>query len=560
MNTPRISAIFSVLIVAAVASAQGLNKEITIEKEIVPEQRAASRLSLFPDVLSPSVPSVTLPFNSSPASVRLPALPSDVYPGLVSPILSRSDFRGYLDAGYFPAYNLSLSAGYRVVDTDDTRVGIYAQFNGVSYKRAPGHSVDKAKFTDNTGLIGVSALHSVNPDSRISADLNFGFSSYNLPGLSGSPSQSTVMVNGITGWESVAGDIDYSVKLRGGYFGYGKATPATRGASRRQQASVGLTGDVSYPLASSSVGIDYAVDYYHYSQSLSWSLDDFTAPLASKGRLLASFTPRYAYSSDNFTARIGARLDISSGAGKAFHIAPDIDLRIAPSSFFSIFVKAGGGEYVNTLRSLWDYNHRIDPSLSIPFSHIPLTIDGGFTVGPWRSLYLTLHGGYAMANDWLMPLIDHTVGTQVMMVPVDMRGATVGATVGFRYRSLVALEADWTMATGDSHDRGYFLWRDYARNVFRGSLTVTPVSPLDIDVAFELRTGRRMYEMNIRREWLPLASVADATSLRAGVKWRFNPQIAAFLRGNNLLNARYNVIDGVPVQGISGLVGVTVLF
>lgn len=560
MNKLKISALGASLIFAFAVSAQGLNKEIVIEKEIVPEQRAASRLSLFPNLLTPPVERVTLPFNASPADVALAPVAADVYPGLLSTLLSKSDFRGYLDAGYFPAYNLSLSAGYRVVDTDASRVGIYAQFNGLSYKRAPEHSTDKAKFNDNTGLFGVSALHAFSPDSRLSADVNFGFSSFNLPGLQGAPYQSTTMVNGNVKWESKASSVNYSIKLRGGYFGYGKATPFTTGASRRKQASIGLTGDVSLPLSASKVGLDYAIDYYRYSRSLVWSRDDFTSPLSSKSRVLADLTPHYSYSSGNFSARLGARIDISSGAGKAFHIAPDVHLNLAPSPFFSIFVKAGGGEYVNTLRSLWDYNHRIDPSLAIPFSHVPLTIDGGITIGSWRSASLTLHAGYAMANDWLMPLIDLSTGSQVMMVPVDMRGATFGITAAYRYRSVASFETDWTIATGNSHDRGYFLWRDYARNVIRASLTVTPVSPLDIDLALELRTGRRMYEMNFRREWQPLASVANAASLRAGLKWRFNQQFSVFARGNNLLNARYNVIDGVPVQGISGLVGLTLLF
>lgn len=91
------------MMVAFPAFSQGLNKEITIEKEIVPEQRAATRMQVTHNVLAPQITRQNLKFSSAGVNATLSPYIMTLDPAFTGNAVNPSPYRGYAAIGYFPA-------------------------------------------------------------------------------------------------------------------------------------------------------------------------------------------------------------------------------------------------------------------------------------------------------------------------------------------------------------------------------------------------------------------------------------------------------------------------
>ena len=103
------------------AGAQSLDKEIKVQRDIIPEHRSAERLPISPVISLPAVnrsklnySMVDKPMGITPAMQILPVNYPDVnYPEI---------YPGYAAIGYMPVYNAGVSAGYRLINTSKTRL------------------------------------------------------------------------------------------------------------------------------------------------------------------------------------------------------------------------------------------------------------------------------------------------------------------------------------------------------------------------------------------------------------------------------------------------------
>ena len=165
--------------VATLAGAQGLNKEITIEKEIVPEQRAATRLPVTHSLITPKVTQTIPTFSSNGVNAGISPELQLLDPAATADTLTPSPYRGYASVGYFPSYNLGASAGYRLIDDSRTLLGAWLQFNGYSYDRDAVTRADnadnKTNVSDNSFKLGVDFARSLTRTGVLSANFNFGY-------------------------------------------------------------------------------------------------------------------------------------------------------------------------------------------------------------------------------------------------------------------------------------------------------------------------------------------------------------------------------------------------
>jgi len=199
-----------------------------------------------------------------------------------------------------------------------------------------------------------------------------------------------------------------------------------------------------------------------------------------------------------------------------------------------------------------------------PYSNVPVDASLKFTVGPVAGVSLKLFGGYSMANDWLMPSQSRpslaNVGVNILnpyyslFVPYDIKGWLLGAGIGYRWRDIVDFEATAQMAP-QATDKGYYRWLDRARYVADASVKVHPVDNLDLELGYEFRGGRKLY--NYAGAERKLGNKSD---LSLGAAYRISPQLSVWLRGENLLNHHYDLLLSLPAQGIKGLVGVSYKF
>lgn len=101
------------LFVCMDAVAQDLTKEITVEKDIVPIEREASRIDRLPQLRLPAVAMKRLSWSDRAVAAPVTASISTLAPAAYLSDMPRPEYRGYVYAGYFPALQADISAGYR---------------------------------------------------------------------------------------------------------------------------------------------------------------------------------------------------------------------------------------------------------------------------------------------------------------------------------------------------------------------------------------------------------------------------------------------------------------
>lgn len=181
-------------------------------------------------------------------------------------------------------------------------------------------------------------------------------------------------------------------------------------------------------------------------------------------------------------------------------------------------------------------------------SHIPFTFDASVTVGPFKGAYAELFGGYARANDWLMPGYFHSGVLQAF----NVRGWHGGLALGYRHGKLAQARVSAEVARSNSEDagKGYYLWRDRAKYVIDATVKVSPIDKLNINGGYSFRGKRKAGAY----------SLGSVSNLSLGADYAVNARTTVFLTGENLLDRKFYFIGGVPSQGITGLAGVTYKF
>lgn len=563
----------------APAAAQQLNKEITVEREVVPIQREATRLGFTPAISLPPLAMERLSPSTRAITARVPAGITVLDPAAWSDSIYISPYRGYASIGFMPLYNAMLSAGYRIVDNSTTRVGAWLQYDGTVYTSRhtttyDAHVTDKKYIRDNTATAGIYASQRVGDSSELSGEFDYTYTRYNQVAYGGiyvpvgTPildsgeylwhNQSVNRLNADLGWKSTINDLGYS--FRAGYsrfaFGTGrKASYEIMDLLPEKENNFRFGADLSADFDAGSFALlDIDFSGLNTSSLIDHMYND--KELKDYSTWLLRFSPSYAYRSGVFDIKLGARIDLTHNSGKAFHIAPDVRLAVNPSPMFGFEVSAGGGEWQNTLGSLFAIGRNIDTWTAYSNSHIPLTVDARLRIGPWSGLYAELSGSYARANDWLMPADDGYFGN-MRFYQQNIKGFRFGAALGYRWSSILDARVEWQTAKNDTY-KGYYLWRDRARNVIDASVKVNPIDKLNVDLGFTLRTDRRTFTHMVGGpSMIPLGNVCN---LSLGATYRLTPWVSVFVEGENLLNHRYSTVDYYESQGITGLAGASFKF
>lgn len=593
MKTRYIAALCLLLMMSA--TAQDLTKEIVIEKDIIPEERNATRLNTAPAISLPAVAKKKLNYGEWKRSSEIPASISMLEPVTYADTLSVSPFRGYVDLGYFPIYNTALSAGYRFINTENTCMNGWIQYDGKIYdgKMFTG---DEVTLRNHAVSVGVDVVQRVDQTSILTAGINYQLNRYNNPvfgtmayeengqklyktGFGDGYSQTVNRVDLSLDWKSSVGVVNYNAGIGFGHFGYGQdgemqvygMTSAVvddyAGMLKPvRENRFALYGNINLPVndnAKAGADVEFAYLNYNRGSKMAFDLSKFghvLVPMNDPDYGKISIIPYYDYSTEKFAVRLGAKIDIAISDGKALYVAPDVKVDWTPSSMVAVYGRLGGGQQLNALGSLFDVAPYSAPMFAYGKSTLPITIDGGMVLGPWRGGYFEVFGGYAKANDWLMPSYNNDI---TYFSGVDIDGWHVGAAAGYNYRDIVDAKVRYEAAPQE-YDKGYFLWRDRARYVVNASLKVTPIKPLDITFEYNLRGKRRVKdecyvdrsEMNVSPYISHrLYNLKNMNKLSIGALYRFTSQLSAFGRVENLFDNDYELIGCIPAQGIMVLLG-----
>lgn len=536
-----------------VAGAQDLTKEITLDRDIVPEQRAAVRPIVFPSLIIPTMASVNLPMVENGEKGQLAPLVAPFFapdPEAAFPI---TPYRGYLDAGYFPTHEIGVSAGYAIVNKKNTQLGAWLQYddnsNSADYLAYPSATEEQSfEFRTIDLTVGANFMQKFGQFNRLRLATDFSFSRWNLPPFFGEevvadypyPYQLNEHARNIR-WH-LNGQFDgrinstfaYGFSAGGGiynnlsnrdikdYDGY-NADPQyyERLAKPVNQTSMNfgawLRGNVS---ANATLGVAVDGKFLHFSQFLTptqlladgsyfGDLEIPGEPAKTIGNV--DITPAAEYNGGGFYGKLGVRFGLSSHSGKSFHVAPDIMLGVNPDDRFGAWLKIGGGVRTNSLEDMFLISRYADQRVAYNLSNLPVEGEFGLRVGPFKGAVLALTLDYASANNWLMPLQYSTVklidpqhpvvyGTGInMFAPTDLRSWKLGAQFQWSYREWFDIDMNFATTLGGGERHSWIYWTDRARHTFSVDLSLNPgewadilsvVKPLSIDFGFEARFKR----------------------------------------------------------------------
>lgn len=570
------------------ASAQGLHKEINVEQEIVPVKRDASRINILPTLRLPAVSRPQLAFSDRVVTTRVPNAISTLAPMAYGNRLYESPYRGYVVLGLgAPLFDATFSAGYRAIDSEKTRLSIWSQYNGDVYRDKVTDLVGgpKTEYTDywrdHSASLGADLHQSVGLNTAVDGKVDYTYAYHTAPVGFMTYSQNISRANASVLLSSTGEGINYCAGIRYGHFGF-YHFDFPQGYSYRldgypekgaRQNLFGAEGSVSLPVGETSrAAIDINADFLRTGNHLiplyPYRNYDKIAEAGAGTSGLISVTPHFDFGSQSVSGRLGLQADITTGGGKTLHIAPEVSLAWTPSQLFGFEVKAHGGSRLNSLAELYDVSPYLNSFMAYSPSHIPYAIDGRISVGPFFGAYLEVFGGYAKANDWLMPVGTNIYPGEGVYDCLDLSAWHVGAAIGYDYRNLFSARLSYETAPND-YDKSYYEWRDRAKHVVNAELKLRPVKPLLVTLGWEFRAGRRAYHLfetsvgdgAIGPVYTPSAeSLGCISDLSLGAGYEATDALTIFVSGQNLLNRRATLIGFRPQQGTTAMIGASLKF
>ncbi len=570
--------IFTVISALSVC-AQGLNKEITIEKEIVPEQRAATRLDVSHAIISPQLKSEKL--NISERELGLNTRPEEHH--LLAPFeFERDAFnKGYATVGFLPGYNGYAAAGYNFLDLETlsgarNKLNAWIEYDGKSYKSDFGEFAEKARFADQNFNFGTRFTQNAEKHS-FELGVGFGFNSVQRPNIyyreaDANPEYfkqgNTRFSIGATYRGTVSDGIKYYIN---GKFGlhqnntkdnsmpYGEF-PVIENLKGTKELNYALYAGVTYNNYKLDISGDF-LNYNHFNNAVydvntmaEWSLA--IIPGGGKTTGIITATPGYLYKNDMFKVNIGLKAQYSVNSGDKFHIAPDIKLDATLNPYFAVDVTANGGVYQNSLGSLFNYSHYLNPLLAYGNYVKPYDVKAGITIGPKKGCFFRIYGGYAKFEDYLVSTMN---SSSLLLTPMNVKDWYGGANLHVEYKNVVTFDAVYDYKPVEYK-------HELAKQAVKLYATVRPIEKLTINAGWDLVFGRKYSILQIDGNGEPTINpdqntrLSDYNSVNIGAAYAFTKNISAFTQLRNILAHDNDITVGVLDQGFNGLVGVSLKF
>lgn len=597
----KTAALLLAALVTMPAAAQ-LHENISVEGDYVPDIIRLDRLNTLPAAERFTLTADPLDFDragvATPFAPSLLTMPATVWHG--SRIPRRN--RGYLDAALGSWLDGNLSAGYRLVDSERSKLGASFQFNSTSLWK-PKNPGTKTGLTRELydGRIGLYCSHRFCDAGTLRAQAAYRLAYFNYygttpqphnsttPQLSYFPSQTLNAFDATIGWENRApeydtSDIRYSVTAdaRGTYF---RALHTPEASYRGQHETLGgIGGSFAMPWGEGeqSIGADARLDMAFYSNGAQ-TPEELRADSYANFRL----TPYYRLTRGNLHLRAGAHLEFTSGAGTPydrfplFHISPDARLDWATKGC-GLFVHALGGNRLNTLASHMAASPYLSPYLPTTRpTYIPLDAEAGVAVGPFSGFSATLTAAYrivrgAELDGWYQDFLNSD-RAYLSAGGISTRGWKLALDARYEYGRLFAVSAAaaWMPRTGW---KGYFDNLDRAKCVINAKAEVRPVENLTVAVSYTLRAGRRFFRSEETgtgpgAECAPTVIVGgsdghelygvgapDISTLGLRAEWRLTPTLSVYALADNLLCRREVIMPGLTSARLTAAAGLDLKF
>lgn len=519
-----------VLVGAMCAQAQDLSTEITVDRTVVPlEQKATALSSVVPVFVQAGAPAgsklraaeYTL---RSDYTAQTGAIPAGFFTGLAQPV----KYRGYVRAAYFPAYNLGVETGYRIMNDSTNSLGVAAGYEGSSYN-SHGVATDRTVSEHNFG-VQADYAHRFANGTEFGVKANYLHSGLKSPLLQGGSQKQNI--------DAVAAEAEvgregrkfsYRASVAVDHFGLGEMIGTHEGARETRFKAGGTVGGLFNESAGYELGV--GADFMHSEETSA----------------IFTVRPAWTFNYSHVKARVGVRLNFMHHSDKTFRIAPDVMLCWVPGGRFSVFAEFGGGEEFNTLGDLNNYSVFAPGYQEFANSFSPIKSKFGFGFGPFGGFSAEVYGRYESSRNAPMIVL---MGSETLFEQVNLSGWGAGVALGYSYKRLLDVKAHAEIYP-HSYSSGFAGVYDRAQSSIGASVRVRATERISAVADYEFRGGRRYYSAG---EAVDMGSVSE---LNLGGEFIVTDQLSVGLRLENLLCKRYTILPGITAQGLHGAVSAT---
>lgn len=583
------TAILLIISATVYTSAQNLSEEVIIDREITPIVRNTTRPSwVMPSLLSPKVRTSPLAFNEYVGSAEITRSILTLDPVAWADSVMRSPYRGYASIGFFPAFNLGASAGYRFIRDAKTNIGARFSYEGSSWSAWKRYN---DKYKQNKLEFGADATVLFNA-GKLVADLEYSYSSSDMAYVPDEYKRGTQALSAIdlsASWTPAkTARIGWNVHTKINYGGFtsGKSSvfdgfntllDKPYGFEPVKDFNLALGSDLSYKLAEKSkILLDLSVKFRHLNTFATLVPELFVAgipgledipvvmPAVSGGQTMGIITvsPGYFFMNGDLSGRLGLRADFNTGGfNHKLYVAPDIELRYAAARHLTVFLNAKGGEVMNTNSELWQRDPWMTGVFAVERSHINADVDLGFTFGSYKGFWATMNVGWSSVSDWAVPVTVNYIN--MWKNSKSFSGVDLGLELGYSWKDLLTVQAK---AQGASRSK-YYKWQDNARWALDFAAKVRPLKPLQIELGYSARVGRQSFLWTSRpgvTDYAVFESTAidtgSVSNLFVGAEYEITSAFGAFAKVENLLNNHWAETLTVRSKGVNGLLGVQYKF
>lgn len=574
---------------AMCASAQELHENLRVEGQYIPDVIRQDKIRMLPTRLQ--LKTILTPLKYEQEGVVASYRPDFTALSAAGWHTERRlpDTRGYLDLAAGNFLDITGSAGYRFVDTDDTEAGFMLQHNSTSLFRprtgGPGDGRYRYRYDETIGLYG---SHQFADAGTLSARLYWHAGLFNYYGATGDfrsngrfPTQTLNDLYISAGWNAAQkGPLTWNGEVYYRYFGYRSAytldLPSRKGT---RESQYGVSGDLSYTFSNaSSIGGDIRFD------GVSYCKPEGNIPLDGYSNL--TLTPRYRYSSGNLSLQAGANLDFTFNAGpegdrySLFHISPAVSAGWR-SGIAGLWLRAQGGTELQTLSALYEKDYYQNPELTSTLPvYTPADISAGLNVGPFAGLTAGLsvawkYSRHVPAGGWYMSTL--CPGYSYPAVPagyaadllargegMDIKGFSLGIYIDGKPADFLNFHGD-VKYQPQNGEKGYFNGYDRPRWIFHGEIEVKPIEPVKLRLGYEYRGVRTIYALYKAQNTagLPFTPdditsgmrLPDITDLSAGISWAVTDRFTVWGEATNLLDRRVMLLPQEKGEGFGFQIG-----
>lgn len=557
-----------------------LNEQISVDGRYVPEIISVDRIYTSPALPSLSLTPDNLDFEMQgvvtdwrPQTLTMPALTWNASRAV-------SDKKGYVDMSLGSWLNSNLSAGYRILQSPESLLGLSLQGNSTSLWK-PGSVEDKSsgKRFRYDYTLGVYGLKEFSGLGQLRGDFSWRLAWFDYYGvregrftrpLHAMPTQTLNDIKANLSWSSdcVKGlPWSAAVAYRGFHYRDVKMPILTVpfhslwDSKGNRENHFTLKGEInSRSCSENAFFVEAQGDLLIYKGDIDRT-DNYYSLWNPRNYGAVFLRPGWRLQKSLFRLRVGLEgalvfnargVDETKNYG-LLHLAPDVRVDFLGQGA-AVYIHATGGTRLNTLASLSELDYYQSPVLltTLPV-YSPLDARVGVNLGPWSGFKASLELRYAFENNtpvggWYMASCNDPMTylpSYVHPVTRSLHGGAIKLGLGYDYGDMLSARAElnWQPQKGSI---GIFNGYDRPKYVASFSLLYRPLSRLALQGDWSLRACRGIYTYTQECEKLPNVSM-----LSFGANYNVSKNFSLSFRAVNVLNRNEIILPAQISEGVT---------